>query len=196
MCAAQWATRSKNHSALSTDPIALAGRPEHGAGMDERKSWERQPEESDQAWAAFVAYRDTLPEDRSIGKGAWNWSSKHAWKERVAAWDLHADRALEGKRIGDIAEMRMRHGALAMEMLELAAIEVSKRLARAKAWRGETVDIKYLVELAEKAIRLERLVAGEAESRNEQQGTWAEIVAQAALPLPIDMETDDEGEGT
>lgn len=151
--------------------------------MTDRRPWERQPTETDAAWAAFVAYRDAAPADRRIGDAS-RWASQFAWRERVEAWDIHADRALEGKRIGDLEEMRERHGALARDMLELALIEVRKRLARAKAWRGETVDIRYLVDLAEKAVRLERLIAGEAESRNEQLGTWAEIVAQAKLPEP------------
>lgn len=149
---------------------------------DERRPWERQPAETDAAWSAFVLFRDAGPATRKVGDhGAW--SSRFAWRERAAAWDAHADRALEGDRVEAIADMRDRHLAVARDMLEVCRLEIGKRLARARAQPSvATVSVRDLMDLIEKAIRLERLISGESESRNELHGTWAEIVASAALP--------------
>jgi hypothetical protein len=149
---------------------------------DERRPWERQPAETDAAWSAFVSFRDAGPAARKVGEhGAW--SSKFAWRERAAAWYAYADRALEGDRLEGLADMRERHLAVARDMLEVCRLEIGKRLARAKAQPSvATISVRDLMDLIEKAMRLERLAAGEAESRNELQSTWAEIVASASLP--------------
>jgi hypothetical protein len=64
------------------------------------KTWQRKEEESDQAWEAFVIYRD-LGATRSsqevsnrTGKAhslMRRWSSDHQWVDRAAAWDNHLD---------------------------------------------------------------------------------------------------------
>lgn len=73
----------------------------------ERKPWERQPDESAKAYAAFCTYRDLPAHERSIdaayvatsgqqlrdGKRAprrWaSWSSDYSWVDRAAAHDDH-----------------------------------------------------------------------------------------------------------
>lgn len=70
----------------------------------DRHPWDRQPGESDQAWAAFVAYRD-LGADRSIraaveklekpktyNSTAQQFSQKNGWRIRVEAYDREQDR--------------------------------------------------------------------------------------------------------
>jgi hypothetical protein len=77
---------------------------------DKPLPWERQPEESDPAWEAFVIYRDMLVIEhdgaisgrRSIrevarreGKAASlmdKWSVRHKWRLRVEAYDADLDR--------------------------------------------------------------------------------------------------------
>jgi hypothetical protein len=55
--------------------------------------WERQPSESPQAFARFLAYRDTAPGERSIRKLgvsmqlAARWSRKWRWVARTVAYD-------------------------------------------------------------------------------------------------------------
>lgn len=55
--------------------------------------WERQPDESVQAYARFLTYRNTDPSQRSIRKLgismqlAARWSKRHRWVKRTAAFD-------------------------------------------------------------------------------------------------------------
>lgn len=66
--------------------------------------WERQPDESEKAYAAFLCYRD-LGTDRNVtdayrqsqrkpdakqADGTWNkWVKKHRWRDRARGWDDH-----------------------------------------------------------------------------------------------------------
>lgn len=70
--------------------------------MTDGPIWERQPGETDKAYAAFRLYRDMNPSTRSItaarqqsGKTSdrqWEeWSGKYAWVERAAAYDAWSD---------------------------------------------------------------------------------------------------------
>lgn len=102
--------------------------------------WDRHPTETEVAHAAFLAYRDQLPLERSLrrvgttlGKSATliaGWSSKHGWVARAAAWDRHLDRAKEAATIAAIGEMAERHIQLAIGMQtkaleKLIALDVS-----------------------------------------------------------------------
>jgi hypothetical protein len=109
---------------------------------------ERQPRETDKAWAAFRVYRG-LGVGRSLQKAA-NlfygrsgaskgqlevWSSKHAWVQRCRAWDdfLEIERrdAVEEHLATEAAEFRARQLALKEKLLEnaeKAAEQASKML--------------------------------------------------------------------
>jgi hypothetical protein len=64
--------------------------------------WERQPGESDPAWAAFLVYRDLPASARSIARVVSDtgksrsliagWSSKWDWPARAKEYDRHKDR--------------------------------------------------------------------------------------------------------
>ena len=84
-------------------PVSLAGKPrtnDHKVRTFEGNPWDRQPGEGDEAWEAFVIYRD-IGVDRSIkiveqrtGKShaiIGRWSSAHKWVRRSAEWDKHID---------------------------------------------------------------------------------------------------------
>lgn len=74
----------------------------------ERPIYERLPEETPKAFAAFQHYRDTPPEQRSIlntyrhvqrkpsaerASGSYSqWSIRYRWTERAEAWDTAVDR--------------------------------------------------------------------------------------------------------
>jgi hypothetical protein len=85
--------------------------------------WERQPGESDPAWAAFVVYRDLPPSERSISRVVSDtgksrsliagWSSRWDWKDRAAQYDRHMDRQATRREIEAIAKMKENHLILA-----------------------------------------------------------------------------------
>lgn len=79
------------------------------------KPWERQPQETEKAFRAFACYRDLGPGERTLDKVGealyppeqstrrkraahgriLNWSRKHRWVNRVAAWDAENERKAE-----------------------------------------------------------------------------------------------------
>ena len=72
--------------------------------MSDGTPWERQPGETDKAYAAFRLYRDQHPSNRTmeaareaLGKASGylrvleEWSSRYAWVERVKAYDAWVD---------------------------------------------------------------------------------------------------------
>jgi hypothetical protein len=89
--------------------------------------WERQPAESDPAWAAFLVYRDLPPSERSISRVVSDtgkarsliagWCSKWNWKDRAAQYDRHKDRQTSLREIEALARMKENHVILANNAL-------------------------------------------------------------------------------
>lgn len=98
------------------------------------KPWERQDNESDQAFEAFELYR-LQGQVRSLAKAARDlgksttllegWSTKHGWRLRVLAWDRHEARLLNEKIIIGRADMRARLINQAQNMQLKAASRVA-----------------------------------------------------------------------
>jgi hypothetical protein len=80
-------------------------------------SWERQPRESAQAFAAFALYRDQMGR-RSTAQAAatldkskrliQRWSSRHQWVQRVRAYDRYLDGIARTKHQQAIVDFRRR----------------------------------------------------------------------------------------
>jgi hypothetical protein len=88
--------------------------------------WQRRADESDQAWMAFIAYRDqgvgnrSLPRltvemerPKSYTRQLEKWSSEHQWQVRVAAWDQHIQDMVDEQDKAQVADMLRRHRTLA-----------------------------------------------------------------------------------
>lgn len=94
-----------------------------------KNSWDRQSEETDASWSAFVYFRDLGPEARSVGAIARDlghstaschkWSLKFNWRDRVAAWDLHCDQLYQQAHENEVKLMAERHARLAVSMQAL-----------------------------------------------------------------------------
>lgn len=114
------------------------------ADRDMREPWERDPDETPAAWAAFVTYRD-LDGRRSLRRAAWlhyhgdqedtdgtpnaaelrrfkEWSRKYDWQVRVEAWDDEKDRRKREAQLKSIEEMAERHAKDAMNLQQIAAL--------------------------------------------------------------------------
>ena len=82
--------------------------------------WEIIPGEPDKAYAAFSAYRDIPPYERSIDKcyrtltgnkgrasGGWRtWSRKFSWQDRVMAFDKWKSRESSVKEINQVSQVK------------------------------------------------------------------------------------------
>lgn len=127
----------------------------------EPEPWERQLNESPQAFEAFACYRDmgaarsTAKVSRTLCKSVSlmnRWSSEHDWVKRVAAWDAEKDRMARESQINDIKEMRKRHAAIAKKMMDTA----DNALNNIRPDEVSTNEIARLVEIASKLERISR----------------------------------------
>ena len=127
----------------------------------EPEPWERQLNESPQAFEAFACYRDmgaarsTAKVSRKLCKSVSlmnRWSSEYDWVKRVAAWDAEKDRVARESQLTDIKEMRKRHAAIAKKMMDTA----DNALNNIKPDEVSTNEIARLVEIASKLERISR----------------------------------------
>lgn len=95
--------------------------------------WERNDEESEQAWEAFSAYRNlgakrSIPAvAKSLGKSAsllQGWSSKHDWPNRAKAYDRHMDQQMQDAWTGQMRKMVEETNALGRELVRRATIRL------------------------------------------------------------------------
>lgn len=127
----------------------------------EPEPWERQLNESTQAFEAFASYRD-MGASRSLAKVSRHvckskalmerWSVEHDWVKRVAAWDAEKDRVARESQLTDIKEMRKRHAAIAKKMMDTA----DNALNNINPNDVSTNEIARLVEIASKLERISR----------------------------------------
>lgn len=102
--------------------------------------FERQPGETDQAWEAFVMYRDG-GSDRSLTKVAQTvgkertlmgtWSSRWSWVKRSQAWDKHLDdvrRKSMEKAAATMAERHANQAMLVQNVLQRPLAALAKHL--------------------------------------------------------------------
>lgn len=111
------------------------------ASPPELELWERQPGESEQAYASFEVYRDqTRPRSirrvaRQVHKSSTivgRHSSQWKWPARVAAWDRHQTAAQLQATVDERRRAGERHAQIAAGQLVVSArfaTEVLKRLA-------------------------------------------------------------------
>lgn len=136
------------------------------------EAWELQPGEPTRAYECFATYRDLGPnrtrkavaEDLGISVTTLKeWFGKHAWEDRVRAYDLERDRAnrvqLESERLA----MRLRHAGAAVFLQK----KVAERLALMDPMEMTPKDAVYALDLSSK---LERISRGEESARIEITG--------------------------
>lgn len=126
--------------------------------------WERRDAETDQAWAAFVAFRD-MGLERSLGKVAvqlskskplmQRWSIRHSWVMRTRSWDREVDKLWRLQlRVAQrkSAERMMNTAAAAMQVAGAGLSQIATKPGDLKAQ-----DIARLMEVSAK---LEQIVYG------------------------------------
>ena len=113
-----------------------------------RQPWEKQPKETSAAFQAFAYFRDLGPQRSQRQVAEWLietnprrtstnvdnvrrnvavWSSKYHWMDRVAAYELHSDRAEVAAREQAAALMRARHLETAEAFLDAVRVRVLGR---------------------------------------------------------------------
>ena len=125
--------------------------------------WERQPNESAQAYRQFQTYRDMEPSDRGYAKVAAKLGLSHIqltrngaiqrWVERAAAWDFHLERARLIQTEQYQMEMAARHAEIAQDMLT----KVKTRLLGVNL---KSLGPKEIAQWLEVGVKVERLSRG------------------------------------
>lgn len=158
------------------------------------KPWDRQDKETPPAWAAFQAYRDLGP-GRTIAK-AWEacgrhaaslrlgeeWSSKHDWVARAAAWDAHIDQAVQAKLKAQAVERRKRQANLGKAMQGVAG-QALQQISEDLAAKRRTLKGHEVAHLAKVGFDIEAVAEGDP---NEIHGGGLEVrvVNVDSLPDP------------
>lgn len=128
--------------------------------------YERQPTESDQAWEAFLKYRE-LGLQRSLAQVAQSlgksvqlierWSRTWSWRLRVTEWDRDLDRRRRQADLQAVSDMRRRQLAMATTVQGLGTVEIQKLLRDAQASENATLTADQALKLIEIGAKLERL---------------------------------------
>lgn len=146
----------------------------------DREPFDRQPEESDQAWVGFTTYRDLglertvekavpvlgkKPSYRSTMEG---WSMRWGWRLRVVEWDRVADRKAREAQLEAIADTNRQMMTVAEGLWKLAGQDLMRwheklRQSQEEAEKSKTpaaplLTAKEAEALAATGIKLQRML--------------------------------------
>lgn len=152
---------------------------------EERKPWERLPNETPEAFEAFKEYRD-MGAERSVAKVGEKlgkntslmerWSAKHDWVKRAQAWDDEIEREASKNRLKEIGQMRARQRKQALKM-QLKGLELMKGINVGDAKLSEIVSLMKL------GMEQERICMGDVgEVIEERNGGDAVPAVQIYVP--------------
>lgn len=132
--------------------------------------WERQPQETGQAWEAWLIFREMEPADRRyadvvdrLGKSKaliCRWGSSWKWEERAAAWDNHLDQVVRKRVEREQVEMMKRHLEHARIAMDIAVAHFKLIQKRVEAGEDVGLTVKDALALLDWGIRNERLCYG------------------------------------
>lgn len=144
--------------------------------------WDRQEGETDEAWAAFRAYREMVPDERLMKRSATKkieviskWFRDHNWEARCRAYDAHFDKVRIEEREAlyrrSAREIAIDHMVALADMRDLFTREIAKLndVSRASPDMPGLIRPHDLIKLGEVAVKLDRLVRGQT-TENVGQG--------------------------
>ena len=145
----------------------------------ECRAWDRLPEESPQAYAAFKAFRDLgegrsfIATARALGRAdslVRRWATRHDWKSRARAWDLLQARQDEAAIRLERDEVVRRQLKDAQRMEQLAMAKLSGLVHRDPATGELALDPSVTPRDAVAIYRLGLDIQREAASAAEPEG--------------------------
>lgn len=155
--------------------------------------YERLPNESDPAWAAFVLYRDMEERTgaavaKTVGKSpqmVHRWSSKNLWVKRARAWDMERDRRMREAELRAVEKMRARHIDLAVSMQGIGVAQLKKLAEAAEKTPSATLRTPEILALLEEGTKLERLSRGEPGEITQQAAAKKDLSALSTDELKM-----------
>jgi hypothetical protein len=135
--------------------------------------WDRQPQESHKAFAAFTLYRD-LAGDRTLqrvaeelrctGANVRRWASRWNWRYREREWDIYQDQRAQEAQIRERMLMAARQAQTAVSMQNIAAAEMEKlrtSLDTSEPGKRRGLSPSEIAKFLEVGSRIERNARGE-----------------------------------
>jgi hypothetical protein len=150
--------------------------------------WERQPGETEVAFAAFRLYRDTEGKRRAskvaeqCGKNEslmHRWMQRWHWQERAAAWDAEQDREYRAEVLRERSRIGRRHAQTygAMQQIAAKAFQTINQNAAGMSPRDA-------LEYSLRGLQGEASLYGLGESSAEPAGPRVRILINPALLPP------------
>ncbi len=135
---------------------------------EDREPWERQPQESRQAYAAFADYRDMGPHARSLQKVGQQlskslalmkrWSAQWRWGDRTEAFDHEQDRERRAKLAEEQEKMLERHRRVASALVTTGLRRlIGDEEKSIPALPVGALDPDEVVKILSEGVRMERL---------------------------------------
>lgn len=159
--------------------------------MKKQKPWDRQKGETHDAYTAFLAYRDSDPQQRAsriiantLGRSkkvVERWMTEQRWRERADAWERHLFRVYEKRREDQMEQMADRHAnhsVMIQETFGFVLKTILRRLALEPKLRRQlkSANIGHLLGVAEtygkilkQVTDVERMARGLATERTDVQ---------------------------
>ena len=164
-------------------------------------SWERQPNETNPAWAAFQIYRNLLPADRTLLQayrtakgqekggvcGTWRrWFEQNNWRDRAEGYDRHVDEKmrleLEGQRIeaqketADLGRMLRQKAYNSLRVLTPISQSIGEKDGM-EVWIMEAkLTPSDIARLASVGVDLERLALGQPQKTADITSDGARVL--------------------
>lgn len=150
---------------------------------DDRPIYERQPNETDKAWSAFLAYRALGPERtqaktvealqkpaRYIGTIA-AWSRQYGWRQRMVEYDRVVDLETRKAKVEELTRAHREMLLVATSMWKLAAKDLMrwhKKLDKAPQDQP-VLSPRDVQSLADTGLKLQRVLMGEPDQITEHR---------------------------
>jgi hypothetical protein len=138
-----------------------------------QSAWDRQPQESHRAFAAFTIYRD-LAGDRTYqevaqklhcsGANVRRWAAKWNWYSRAYEWDKYQDQKAQEAQIRERMRMAERQAQTGMTMQSIAAAEMERlrsSLETTEPGKRRRLSASEIAKFMEIGSRIERGARGE-----------------------------------
>ena len=139
--------------------------------------WERRDKETAKAFAAFVAYRDQPPMDRTIPAAAnatggstqqfTRWSRQHDWVVRATSYDDFLDLIKRDKGESLIKEMADRQAEAAGKLQDVALESLTRIAEFMKADPSRRLSENSIMQFLTQGAKMERVARGEPDSIGE-----------------------------
>lgn len=131
------------------------------------RDWDRQRDEPPAAWFAFRRYRDgqrvltQLADELEVPRPTvYAWARDWSWKSRALAWDRYVDQKAQAEIVSEDTA-RVTHLATASRLRHLGLSALQRLLDELQA-DGKVVSASAVVRALAEAVRIERLVLGQA----------------------------------